>query len=94
MTQSIVELRDYHFLRVTPGEHNLDFELVERIISNGKDDERVRITGFLKWDGCMNWKTSSNVMYHFCEEDDANLLNETFKKLWELGPKYISHWLY
>lgn len=94
MDKIIVELRNDHFLKITPGEYYIDFELIQRIISNGKDDEMIRITGNLKWDGCINWMLPNNVMYHFCEEDDANLLNETFKKVWELGPKYISHWLY
>lgn len=91
MDKVTIELRKHHFLRIVPDEYSMDFELVERIISNGKDDEQVLIEGFLKWDGCMNWKTTR--YYHFCEDDDADLVRETFEKLWEIGPEHISYWL-
>jgi hypothetical protein len=88
-----IQLRNNHLLRITPGDYGMEFELVEKVGINGKDDERVRIKGFLKWDGCMNWSTSDHLMYHFCEEDDADLVNEAFKKLWEIGPEHIEHWM-
>lgn len=88
------DLRNNHFLEIDPGDYSMDFSLKENITENGKDTSRTRVKGFLKWDGCMNWSTNDCVMYHFCEEDDADLLNECFKKVWELGPDYITHWLY
>lgn len=80
-----IDLRNYYYLEVIPSDYNLDFELKESIIDNGKDSFNVLIKGFLKWDGCMNWETSGGLMYHFCKEDDALLLNECFMKLWEIG---------
>jgi hypothetical protein len=88
-----IELRKYHFLEITPGDYSLEFELKEEVFENGQKTSRTRLKGFLKWDGCMNWSTETPVMYHFCENDDAKLLNEAFEKLWEIGPEYISHWL-
>jgi hypothetical protein len=89
-----IDLKNYHYLEIIPGDYKLDFELKESIIENGNDSYRVRIKGFLKWDGCMNWRHSDDYMYHFCDEDDANLINECFLKLWEIGPEYIVHWLF
>jgi hypothetical protein len=85
-----IELRKYHFLEITPGDYSMDFELKESVKENGKETSRVRVKGFLKWDGCMNFTTEG--YYHFCEDDDANLLNETFHKLWEIGPEHILNW--
>lgn len=37
-------------------------------IHDPQDDE-VEVTGFVKWDGCVNWSTSDNCMYHFCGKE-------------------------
>jgi len=61
---------------------------------NGNTDEEDElVSGFLKWDGCMNWKTG-DIMYHFCDPEDADRLATFFKKLYELGSEHISHWSY
>jgi len=89
----VVNIRKYHFLEIIPGEYSMDFSIKENRRENGKDVSITRVKGHLKWDGCMNWSTNDTLMYHFCEEDDANLLNECFKKIWEMGPVYIEQWM-
>lgn len=71
----------------------MDFSLKESIIENGKEAERVRFSGHLKWDGCMNWSTENSLMYHFCDIEDAELLHQAFQKIWDLGPENIKNWL-
>lgn len=88
-----VEVEQYYFIRILPGEYGMDFEICEKIINNNKETNDIKIKGFLKWDGCMNWDIKNGVMYHFCNPEDADLLNKCFKKVWELGPKYIDKWL-
>lgn len=91
-----VDIERYHFLEIEPGDYSMDFFLKESIGENGKDAERVRLSGFLKWDGCINWSTGStenSVMYHFCDIEDAELLHQAFQKIWDLGPENIKHWL-
>lgn len=82
-----------YFLEVNPGDYSMDFSLKENIIANGLKDQDVLIVGHLKWDGCINWSTRQQVMYHFCSEDDLTILNIAFKKVWELGKKHIKNWL-
>lgn len=82
-----IELRNGYFLRIVPEEYCMNFSLI-----NKSDGEDILITGFLSFDGCMNWDTGE-VMYHFCGKDDAIILNEAFLKLWELGAEHIPHWI-
>lgn len=49
------------------------------------DDGEVEIDGSVKWDGCMNWRTSEACMYHFCNPQHAVDLAHRFSKVWELG---------
>lgn len=91
-----IKLDQHHFLEVIPGEYSMDFELKEMIIQNGKDVDDVKIHGYLKWDGCMNWGVGGkedHTMYHFCGIDNAEFLHTVFAKIWDLGPDYIEHWL-
>jgi hypothetical protein len=46
------------------------------------------ITGTIKWDGCMNWDTGDNCMYHFCDTDDIDVLRDSFEAAWVLS-EYI-----
>lgn len=39
------------------------------------------ISGYLKWDGCVNWMTSERSYAHFCERGDAAALAEAFDKV-------------
>jgi hypothetical protein len=88
-----IELRKFHYIEIEPGEYTLNFLLKERVKENGFDSTRIRVRGFLKWDGCMNWSTLDGFMYHFCDEDDADLLNECFRAVWAAGPEHIEKWM-
>jgi len=87
-----VYVEEFIFIKIKPGEHSMDFEICEHPNGN-TDEEDELVSGFLKWDGCMNWKTG-DIMYHFCDPEDADRLATFFKKLYELGSEHISHWSY
>ena len=81
---TVKEYEDGRLLRAALGDNELyvDFELVG-------DDGEVEITGSVKWDGCMNWETNPQVLYHFCSPDDAETLAASFKDVWTEGRKLM-----
>lgn len=80
---------DYYF-NITPGDYSLDFQLCRL---DDYQEEDILITGFLKWDGCCNWQTNPDCMYHFCGSNDAVKLAKLFEYLYSAGSKYISNWM-
>lgn len=61
--------------------HALDFEFYDPC-EDIEDGWNLR--GSVKWDGCMNWETSPDVMYHFCGIDSIKLLATTFLLIREI----------
>ena len=49
------------------------------------DPDDTEATGALKWDGCINWETSPDCMYHFCEPGDLDRLQRALRRVWTLG---------
>ncbi len=37
----------------------------------------------VKWDGCVNWQTNPDCMFHFCGVDDLEKLREAFLVMWQ-----------
>lgn len=60
-------------------------------------DGEVEISGFHKWDGCVNWNTNPDCMYHFCGADDAERLTAMFRTVAAIASReigdYCGEWL-
>ena len=76
------------YIKVKPGEYSMDFKIIEEC----NPDDTELITGHLKWDGCMNWKSHETFMYHFCDISDAENLLALFKAVYKSGHEYVAHW--
>jgi hypothetical protein len=81
----------HKFIEITPDEYSMYFTFNEEITSNGKPDVLVLVEGYLKWDGCINWKTIG--YNHFCDEGHLEELDAMFVKTWKLGKTYIKNWM-
>lgn len=73
---------------VNAEEYCLNFTFVDQ----GDDDDDYSIRGSVKWDGCINWETSPNCMYHFCEPAHADHLAQMFKDVWREAALRIPKW--
>src|SRR6476469_10000179 len=80
------------------GGENSDMPIRARLHENGLSiefeildphDDELEISGFLKWDHCMNWNTNDNCMYHFCSMEDAHRLTKAFALVYAAGPKMM-----
>ena len=78
----------FMYLLIKPGRLSMDFKIME----HRKPSDIALVRGYLKWDGCMNWRTDETMIYHYCGIEDAEILHECFKKLYELGEKHIERW--
>ena len=77
-------------IKIKPGEYALDFSFRELTCKGTKERELIR--GWLKWDGCMNWRSDGTMMYHFCDISDGERLLKMFKKVYDVGGQYIDRW--
>lgn len=82
--ETVKRYDDDYSIRAALSENGLliDFEIV------GEDDV-VEIYGSVKWDGCMNWATSEDCMFHFCSPADAERLAGMFADVWDEGKKLM-----
>jgi len=87
-----IDISDFRFLEIEPGEYSLDFKVMESRIINGKPDALELIYGYLKWDGCMNWSTNKNIMMHFCEAEEADEISTALKRVYDVGEEFIERW--
>lgn len=60
--------------------HALTFRFYS--LQDGFDGDWV-IQANVKWDGCINWETSPDCMYHFCGPEDSLRLHRAFVRAWE-----------
>jgi hypothetical protein len=81
MEWSIHEMDDGEIAYRKSGDDALEFEL--------RDDGDVTVSGMVKWDGCMNWETSKECMYHFCDPEHSLSLHKKFLKVWDLARNEI-----
>ncbi len=65
--------------------HALSFEFVG-------DDGEMEIEADVKWDGCINWSTSDDCAYHFCEPADVQKLARAFDRAWHLTAENLPTW--
>ena len=83
---------DYGYLfAYCPGEYSMGFTVFDSSPFEGIEPV---MSGHLKWDGCMNVTYhTEECMAHFCGLDGVETFFGVFKRLYELGPKHIEHWL-
>lgn len=65
--------------------HALSFEFLG-------DDGEAEIEADVKWDGCINWNTSEELCYHFCDRGDVQKLIRAFDRAWEITSKALPTW--
>lgn len=58
------------------------------------DDDGLVAVGWLKCDGCVNWKTVGKGFAHFCEPENVMAFAMAFRKVWnvcadKMGDSYI-----
>ena len=58
--------------------HRVDFA----IFDNHCVTETSDISGWMKWDGCMDW-TTDDCYFHFCDLDDVMSFSVLFKEIRE-----------
>lgn len=46
------------------------------------DEATPDITGFLKWDGCINWQTDPECMAHGCGPSSADVIGSAFREVY------------
>lgn len=46
-------------------------------------NDEWRVRAGVKWDGCINWETNPNYLYHFCEPACVARLARAFDRAWE-----------
>lgn len=72
--------------RLHENELSVEFEIFDSEASFGATEADVIVSGFLKWDHCMNWQTNPECMAHFCTLADAERLTRAFAALYEAAP--------
>ncbi len=79
-----------HAIRIRLGTSNYycDFEILKLYDFESEEYEMV-VRGSSKWDGCMNWETDPDCMYHFCSDFDADMLAALFKEVWVLAKELM-----
>lgn len=76
-------------IRMETGEGNdchADFTM-ERNWNNG--EWAVEVEGFLKFDGCLNWSTTTGIAAHLCGPEDFERMARAFYAIWEMGPEVM-----
>lgn len=48
--------------------------------------------GFVRWDGCSNWRTVETNYIHFCEPTDMNQLNEALVACYNYTAEHLKTW--
>lgn len=49
------------------------------------DDEEVELSGMVKEDSCMDWGTTTGLLYHSCDPEAVRSLADKMVKIWELA---------
>lgn len=54
--------------------------------TNKLEEARVYLDGFIKWDGCSNWRfvQQTNVMLHFCSLKEMQNISDVFTRCWTM----------
>ena len=63
---------DEYVVVVTHKDHSCDFAMHR--LDGGRGYTRVA-SGYIKWDGCMNWMTDPRLMLHHCTPSDIEELS-------------------
>lgn len=73
----------------TGGPYAIEFDLFERSYDHEEhptpaeladpDRSGAEVHGHVKWDGCVNWMSSSECMGHFCAPDDMDSFVHAFR---------------
>ena len=58
------------------------------------DEGDFDIGGYVKWDGCSNWSTNPDCMFHGCSREDISVIGDILSKCWDLTAKYCRVWDY
>lgn len=58
-------------------------------ISAWKEAENDEISGWLKWDGCINWQTNSDCMAHGCGPGMIEALRDVFAVVYRIGKRHF-----
>lgn len=76
-----------HAIRIRLGVHDAycEFEILKLYYGGEDEIYEMVVRGSSKWDGCMNWETDPECMYHFCSDYDADILAALFKEVWVLA---------
>lgn len=73
----------------SPHDYHVDYQIY---LLNDLDDE-IELGGHVKWDGCSNWTTNEDCMYHACSRQDiiniGLILAECYDWTKELCPNWI-----
>ena len=75
-----------HAIRIRLGtnDYYCDFEICS-CPNYDETNYAMEVRGSIKWDGCMNWETDPNCMYHCCSVDDVDILAALLKEVWILA---------
>jgi hypothetical protein len=57
-----------HTVELHENKLSCSFEVLEEDTHSGAPE--VISSGFVKWDGCVNWHAGCRVMVHFCQPSD------------------------
>lgn len=74
------------FWKLHPAGSAIQFEI------RGIQDGEMEIYGDFKWDGCVNWSTSEQCMFHFCGPADLIRLQRQFFTLGEIAKRELKSW--
>lgn len=69
-------------------DHYVDFEVHESHYTTQLDEELFMI-GYIKWDGCSNWRFEHSYPFHFCQPKEVDTFALLIKKLYEFAAKLM-----
>jgi hypothetical protein len=87
------DIDDHYVLEIKPLDLSISFDIYDKDeYSPESDIPDYVITGFLKWDGCLNFHTGE-IAAHLCDKGEVDRLANAFKKLYEVAPQYLDGWI-
>lgn len=65
-------------------------------MSHSIDEAEAFISGYIKWDGCMNFRfcqQSDNLLLHVCGQEETDKISPLFARLYKLAAEHLPTWL-
>jgi hypothetical protein len=78
-----------YIVEIEPDEFHVDFKIYNDN-GFGFPEEHLKFNGYVKWDGCSNWRIlGEGYQFHFCEPEDAMNLAKLIGELHKVAEEFL-----